>query len=256
MLMLLSPAKSLDFESKLPTRKFTQPRFADQAAELAGEMRGKSLAEIAKLMHISDELAALNAARYIEFSTEHNRTNARPALFAFNGGVYQGMDAGSLTERDFTEAQKTVRILSGMYGLLRPLDLIQPYRLEMGTKLRTGRGSDLYQWWGDEIAAQVAEDLASSPGPAVLVNLASNEYFRAVEPLLGKVRVISPRFEDHGPGGKPRIVSFYAKRARGMMARWLVTQRARTVGAITSFAADGYTFDSQRSSPDVPVFVR
>lgn len=256
MLMLLSPAKSLDFESKLPTRKFSEPRFAEQAAELAGEMRGKSLAEIAKLMHISDELAALNAERYVEFSLDHNRQSARPALFAFNGDVYQGLAAKSLGERDYTEAQKTVRILSGMYGLLRPLDLIQPYRLEMGTKLRTARGSDLYQWWGGQLAAQVAEDLAASPGPAVVVNLASAEYFRAVETLLEKVRVISPRFEDRGPGGKPRIVSFYAKRARGMMARWLVTQRARSVASITNFELDGYKYDSQRSSADVPVFVR
>ncbi len=257
MLSVLSPAKSLDFDSRLPTRKHSQPRMLDRASELINVMRSKSVAEISSLMDISEELATLNAERYQDFSTPFSMKNARASVLAFAGDVYQGMAAAErFGERDFTEAQKTVRILSGLYGVLRPLDLMQPYRLEMGTKLRTERGTTLYDWWGDQITDQLRADLAQSPGPQVLINLASKEYFSAVKPEKLGTRVISPRFEDEEGTGRYRVVSFSAKRARGEMATWLVLERARTIKAITDFDASGYRYDADASSPDEPVFRR
>lgn len=256
MLTVLSPAKSLDFESRLPTRKHSEPRLLDETTALIDVMRGKSPADIAALMHISDELAHLNATRYAEFTPEHTAATARPAVLAFNGDVYQGMAAGTFGERDFTEAQKTVRILSGLYGVLRPLDLIQPHRLEMGTRLATARGRSLYDWWGGRVTDLLRRDLDDSPGSPVLVNLASQEYFGVVDTDALDARVITPRFEDRDARGTPRVVSFYAKRARGSMAAWLVRHRVRTPGRIVDFSADGYTFDGARSTPDQPVFVR
>lgn len=256
MLALLSPAKSLDFESPLPTSKRTEPRLLEESSELIDVMRQKSVADIGSLMSISEELATLNASRYAEYEDEHTRKNSRPALLAFDGDVYQGLQAEQFQTRDFTEAQKTIRILSGLYGLLRPLDLIQPYRLEMGTRLKTERGKDLYQWWGTEVTDLVKADLEESPGTDVIVNLASQEYFSVIDTERLGVRVISPRFEDRDDDGKPRIVSFYAKRARGLMASWLVRNRVRTASAVREFEADGYTLDADRSTKDVPIFVR
>lgn len=227
-----------------------------ESADLIEVMREKSVPEISSLMHISEELAALNASRYADFESDHTRENSRPAVLAFNGDVYQGLSAGEFDARDFTEAQKTLRILSGLYGVLRPLDLIQPYRLEMGTRLKTARGKDLYQWWGSRVTDQLRSDLEDSPGTAVVVNLASHEYFGVVDTEALGARVISPRFEDRDADGKPRIVSFHAKRARGLMASWLVRNRVRTASAITDFEADGYTFDPARSTRNVPIFVR
>lgn len=256
MLTVLSPAKSLDFDSPLPTRKFSEPRLLAEATRLIDVMRTKTPADIASLMHISDDLAHLNASRYAEFTEDHTPATARPAVLAFNGDVYQGMSARTFGERDFTEAQKTVRILSGLYGLLRPLDLIQAHRLEMGTRLATERGRSLYDWWGTNVTDLLRADLAASPGAEVLVNLASNEYFSVVDAERLGARVVSPRFEDRGPDGTPRVVSFHAKRARGTMAAWLVRHRARTPGRIRDFDSDGYTFDEARSTRDHPVFVR
>ena len=256
MLMLLSPAKSLDLDSKLPTRKHSEPRLLDESAQLIEVMRGKSPADIATLMHISDELAALNATRYAEFSREHTPTNSRPAVFTFNGDVYQGLDASTFEARDLTESQKTVRILSGLYGLLRPLDLIQAHRLEMGTKLSTSRGATLYDWWGATISDLIKRDLDASPGADVVINLASNEYFGAVDTERLGVRVISPRFEDRDKDGRPRVVSFHAKKARGLMARHLVQTRARATTRVLEFDAAGYALDESRSTRDQPVFVR
>lgn len=257
VIVLLSPAKSLDYESPLATRKHTEPRLLDEAGELIDVMRTKSVADIAALMSISDELAALNAQRYADFTTPFTTKNARAAVLAFDGDVYQGLDAAKTFDaRDFTEAQKTLRILSGLYGVLRPLDLMQPYRLEMGTKLRTDRGATLYAWWGDTISRLLAEDLDASPGARVVVNLASQEYFGAVRPAVLDARVIAPRFEDTNAQGKRSVVSFYAKRARGIMAGWIVRNRVRTASALTGFDADGYRFDERASSADEPVFVR
>ena len=196
MITLLSPAKSLDTASRLPTRKASQPRLLDRSVELIEVMRRKSPDEVAELMDISADLAELNVERYRDFTVPFTKRNARPAVLLFDGDVYQGMDVRNrFDERDFTEAQKTVRILSGLYGLLRPLDLIQPYRLEMGTRVATDRGASLYDYWGATITEQVNADLAASPGPDVVVNLASDEYFRSVRPDEVAGRVVSSLVE-------------------------------------------------------------
>lgn len=257
MITLLSPAKSLDFESRPATRKHTEPRLLGEAEQLIEVLRGLSVSELAGLMGISDELAALNAQRYADFAPPFTPRNAKQAVLAFAGDVYQGLDAAArFDERDFTEAQKTVRILSGLYGVLRPLDLIQPYRLEMGTRLRTPRGATLYAWWGDEISEVLRADLAASPGAGVVVNLASEEYFGAVRPGVLGARIVSPRFEDTDARGRRAVVSFYAKRARGELAGWLVRNRVRTPSALVRFDEAGYRFDRAESTPDRPVFVR
>lgn len=256
MLALLSPAKSLDLVSPLPTREHTQPRLLDDTGALIEVMRSLSVSEIGGLMGISDELAALNAQRYADFATPFTPRNARPALFTFAGDVYQGMDAASFDARDLTEAQKTIRILSGLYGVLRPLDLMQPYRLEMGTRLRTDRGATLYAWWGDTLTELLRSDLAASPGADVVVNLASQEYFAALQPHQWGARIISPRFEDTNARGRRSVVSFYAKRARGAMAAWLVRHRIRSPKRLANFEVDGYRHDAAASTADRPVFVR
>lgn len=257
MLVLLSPAKSLDFESPLPTRKHSEPRLLDESERLIEVMRGKSTSEIAGLMHISDELAALNAQRYADFSPPFTMRNARAAVLAFAGDVYQGMAVrDGWDERDFTEAQKTVRILSGLYGVLRPLDLIQAYRLEMGIPLATERGNSLYAYWGSTITDLLRVDLAAAPGAAAVLNLASEEYAKSVHVDELDCPVISPRFEDTNARGTRGVISFYAKRARGTMASWLVRHRVRTPGAVKRFAEDGYRYDAASSSVRQPVFVR
>lgn len=256
MLTVLSPAKSLDYESKLPTRKHSEPRQLGQSDGLIEIMRTKTPADIAQLMHISDDLAHLNAPRYAQWSREHTPRNARQAVLAFNGDVYQGMQAYDFDARDFTDAQKTLRILSGLYGLLRPLDLIEPYRLEMGTKLASSRGRTLYDWWGTQVTDLLAKDLEASPGSPVLVNLASNEYSKVIDQRRLGARVVSPRFEDRDKNGEPRIVSFFAKRARGSMAGWMVRNRVRSAAKLADFDVDGYAYDEVRSSKDEPVFVR
>ena len=256
MLSVLSPAKTLDLESRLPTRKHTTPRLLDESEKLIDVLVTKSAAEVSQLMGISQELGALNAQRYVDFTVPFTPKNARPAALIFAGDVYQGLSARTFTARDFTEAQKTVRILSGLYGLLRPLDLMQPYRLEMGTRLRTSRGANLYDFWGDRVTELLRADLDESPGPRVLVNLASAEYFGVVRPSLLDARVVSPRFLDAPRDGEPRIVSFYAKRARGAMARWLVRERVRSVKALYEFDAGGYRYAPERSTPAQPTYVR
>ena len=257
MLILLSPAKSLDYESPLPRLATSQPRLLTEAEQLVEVMRTRSVADLAALAGISDELAARNAERWGAFRTPFTRRNARPAVLAFNGDVYQGMDArGRFGTRDHTEAQKTVRILSGLYGVLRPLDLIQPYRLEMGTRLVTDRGRTLYDWWGSRITDLLRDDLAAAPGAAVVVNLASAEYFGAVRAADLGSPVVSPRFEDTDGRGRRSVVSFFAKRARGEMAAWLVLNRVRSAGALKQFGGAGYRYDKASSTPEVPVFVR
>ncbi len=257
MIILLSPAKSLDYDSPLPTRKASQPRLLDHAEELIDVLRGKSVDEVADLMSLSLDLAVLNVERYAEFTTPFTKRNARAALVAFNGDVYQGMRARErFGERDFTEAQKTVRILSGLYGVLRPLDLIQPYRLEMGTKLRTARGDTLYDFWGSTITDLLREDLDASPGRRAVVNLASGEYSRSVDLDALDAPVIAPRFLDEGPDGTYRVVSFHTKRARGEMAAWLVLRRARSPRVIPEFDVAGYRYDPSRSTDLEPTFIR
>lgn len=257
MLVLLSPAKSLDFTSRPVTRKHTMPRLLDRSEELIEVLRTKSPDELARLMKISDDLAVLNAARYRDFETPFTPGNARAAILAFNGDVYRGMAAASrFGERDFTEAQKTIRILSGLYGVLRPLDLIQPYRLEMGTALVTGRGRDLYEYWGDLPSELLRADLTDAPGSDAVINLASQEYFGVINPRVIGAPIVSPRFEEITPSGERRMVSFYAKYARGAMAGWLVTNRVRSLRKIREFDAEDYHYDPQVSTPTQPVFVR
>ncbi|PIE26823.1 MAG: peroxide stress protein YaaA [Micrococcales bacterium] len=256
MLAVLSPAKSLDYESPLATRKYTRPRLLEDAADLVDVMRTKSVHEVASMMQVSEELAATNVRRYQDFTLPFTYRNARAAVLAFDGEVYRGLDAPARFDaRDFTEAQKTVRILSGLYGILRPLDLIQPYRLEMGVTLPTERGATLYQWWDTRLTDLLVEDLHASPGPAVLLNLASQEYSKALQ-FSRFNRVISPRFEQATAGGGTRLASFAAKRARGLMTRWVVQQRVRSVRALQRFDLEGYRFDPARSTADTPVFVR
>lgn len=257
MLSLISPAKTLDLESRLPRVKATSHRFEEQTRELVEIMRTKSPADISSLMGISDELAALNATRYAEFSFPIAAPHARPAILTFAGDVYQGLDAAHRFDtRDFTEAGKVLRILSGLFGLLRPLDLIEPYRLEMGIRLANPHGKDLYAYWRDQLTPVLAEDLAASPGSACLVNLASEEYFGAVDVDELGIRVISPRFEDRNPKGEWKVQSFFAKRARGMMAGWLVTNRVHSPRGLLDFDEAGYRFAKDVSTSDVPVFRR
>ncbi len=257
MLIVVSPAKALDYSSKLPTRKHSQPRMLDDTEPLVEVMQQKSPEELSELMGISAELAELNFERYADWEAPFTTADARPALLAFAGDVYQGMDAAAtFDERDYTHAQKVLRILSGLYGVLRPLDLMQPYRLEMGSKLATERGDDLYDYWGERITAVLNEDLADSPGPAVVVNLASQEYFRSVDPAQLEGRLVTPAFLDSSNGKDPKMISFFAKRARGAMAGWVIRNRVKSLRGLNDFDGLGYRFDSERSGADRPVFVR
>lgn len=256
MLTVLSPAKSLDFETRPATRKFSEAALEADTDELIDVMRSKSPAELEKLMGISPALAELNHERFNDFERPFTMQTARAAILAFDGDVYRGMDApGSFGPRDFTQAQKVVRILSGLYGVLRPLDLIQPYRLEMGTRLATDRGSDLYQFWGTKITNELNVAMATSPGAAALVNLASNEYFGAVSGDKINGTVVHPAFLDE-KNGEYKIISFYAKVARGAMAAWIVQERIKTIRALPGFDRLGYRFDPERSTRVRPVFVR
>ena len=249
MIALLSPAKTLDYECPLPAIAATVPRFADTADALAKSAANLTQKRLGTLMHISPALAKLNADRFAGFAD----ALARPALFAFAGDVYTGFEARTLDEPAIAFAQDHVRMLSGLYGLLRPLDAMKPYRLEMGTRWAPRRKS-LYEFWGDRIAAAVRADVAADGSGAVL-NLASQEYFAAVLGKLDGVRVVDVDFREPGPNG-PRFVSFNAKRARGMMARWLCEHRITDIEDMKGFDSDGYRFDAAESEPDRWRFTR
>ena len=254
MLILLSPAKTLDYETPLLTRKSSIPDRLEESAELIDVLVKKSPDDIASLMSLSPQLAELNAERFQNWEQQPSKENARPALLAFKGDVYVGMDVPSYSERDFTHAQKTVRILSGLHGMLRPLDLIQPYRLEMGTALANPRGKNLYEFWGPRVTDAVNADLAAR-NSKVLVNLASNEYFGVIQPERIEADIVSPAFLDE-KNGQFKIISFFAKKARGAMASWLVQNRVKTVKGIRGFDGLGYRFDEERSTRERPVFLR
>lgn len=256
MLILLSPAKSLDYETPLATKKHSEPRMLDRAGELIDVLAPMGPSKLAKLMSISAPLAEENAARFLDWSTPFTPDNARPAVLAFNGDVYRGLDANSFSQRDFTHAQKTVRILSGLYGVLRPLDLMQPYRLEMGSKLKNPAGRDLYQFWGSDITDMLNKDLAESPGPRAVVNLASNEYFSSVKKANLDGTLISPRFLDAKDGDEPKVKAFFAKQARGAMAGWIVRNRVSSMSGLRDFDGMGYQFDPVRSTRAEPAFTR
>ena len=254
MLIVLSPAKTLDYESPLSVKTHTQPDFIPRSAELIELLRQLSPSEVGSLMQISDPLAQLNAQRYADWSKKFNFNNARQALLAFNGDVYEGLDAASLRETQLAWAQDHLRILSGLYGVLRPLDLMQPYRLEMGTRLGNAHGKDLYAFWGERVTHAINAALAQHPAPA-LINLASEEYFKVVKPALLTVPVITPVFEDW-KGGKYKIISFYAKRARGLMARFAIDKKITKPAQLKKFDREGYAFDAAHSSPSSWVFRR
>lgn len=249
MIALLSPAKTLDFERVLPPLNATRPHFAEEASALAKSAANLSQQQLADLMHISPRLAALNAERYRGF----DQLPERPALFAFAGDVYTGFEAHTLDDAGVAFAQNHVRMLSGLYGLLRPLDAIRPYRLEMGTRWAPGH-KKLTDWWGGRIAELLLGQLADEGSGAVL-NLASQEYFAAVKDKMKGARIVEVEFREPGPDG-PRFVSFNAKRARGMMARWLCEHHITDVDAMRDFDSDGYRFDAEQSDADRWRFIR
>jgi len=250
----LSPAKSLDYETPAGDVPHTLPKFVPQSAELIAVLRPKSPQQIADLMDLSDALAALNVARYEAWSPKFTAKNAKQAILAFNGDVYDGLDAKSLSAEALSWAQQHVCILSGLYGVLRPLDRMQPYRLEMGTALANPKGKNLYAFWGSDIAAHLNQRLAKDTTP-VIVNLASQEYFKAVDLKTLKARVIECVFEDY-KGGQYKIISFFAKRARGLMARYATLNQINHPDGLQGFNLDGYAFAPAASSPDRLVFRR
>ena len=258
MLFLLSPAKSLDYDSQLPPLAHSKPLFTRQSTALIDVLKTKTPQQISTLMSLSDALSGLNVARYQAWSPTFTTKNSRQAALAFNGDVYGGLDAKTLSETQLGWAQDHVCILSGLYGVLRPLDWMQPYRLEMGTALATSEGKNLYQFWGAQIAQylneRAAADKSSRAAPAI-VNLASEEYFKVVDRKALKARVVTCVFEEF-KGGTYKIVSFYAKRARGLMVRFAIEKRAVTVKKLEGFNAEGYRFDAAVSAPDRLVFRR
>jgi uncharacterized protein len=254
MLLLLSPAKSLDYDTPSSVEHPTTPPFIARSSALIELLRAKSPAQIAALMDLSEPLAALNVARYAAWRPRSTAKNSKPAVLAFNGDVYDGLDARTLGADDLAWAQQHVAILSGLYGVLRPLDRLQPYRLEMGTALANPHGKDLYAFWGDVVTDHLNTQLAKDASP-VVVNLASQEYFRAVQRKRLKARVIDCVFEDWKGGGF-KVISFFAKRARGSMARFAIQQRLRLPRGLQAFRADGYAFEAAASEPDRWVFRR
>ncbi|GGY33844.1 UPF0246 protein YaaA [Bacterioplanes sanyensis] len=254
MLTLLSPAKTLDFDTPPTTDQATQPRFLDDSAALVDELKQLSPDDIGQLMKLSPKLADLNAQRFADWQLPFTAENAKAAILAFKGDVYTGLEAETFDESQLAFAQQHLRMLSGLYGVLRPLDLMQPYRLEMGTKFANQRGKDLYAFWGDRITQSLNEELAQHDN-AVVVNLASNEYFKAVKPKQLQAELITPNFKDE-KNGQFKIISFYAKKARGMMAAYMVRNTIDTPEALKAFDVAGYRFSEEDSRDNEWVFKR
>ena len=254
MLFLLSPAKSLDYDTPAQVSTHTQPLFTRQSAALIDVLKTKSPQDISGLMKLSDALSGLNVARYQVWSKKFTAKNSKQSVLAFNGDVYEGLNAKSLDAAQLDWAQAHLCILSGLYGVLRPLDLMQPYRLEMGTALRTEKGSNLYQFWGSQISDYLNERAAAQTTP-VIVNLASEEYFKVVDLTTLKARVVSCVFEDY-KNGDYKIISFHAKRARGLMVRYAIENKASSVKKLEGFDTEGYAFVAGLSAPDRLVFRR
>ncbi|MBT8306276.1 MAG: peroxide stress protein YaaA [Maribacter sp.] len=253
MKIVISPAKSLDFESPLPTSKYSQPQFLEQAEKLNKVMAKKRPRALSKLMGISNNLAELNWERNQKFSTPFDPSNARPAVYAFNGDVYLGLDAYSIPEQKLERLQDTLRILSGLYGILKPLDLIQPYRLEMGTQMRIARKKNLYEFWKKQLTEYLNAELEDGE---LFINLASNEYFGAIDEKKLKVPVITPIFKDW-KNDKLKVLSFFAKKARGSMVRYILDSNARSLEDIRGFDLDGYIFSKEHTlKENQPVFIR
>lgn len=254
MLSVISPAKTLDFETPASTTLYSLPDHLSHSQDLIDILRDYSPQQLSELMGISDKLAGLNAARFAEWSTPFTTKNAKQAAQAFQGDVYVGMGADTFSDDDNAFAQQHLRILSGLYGLLRPLDLIQPYRLEMGTRLENCRGRDLYAFWEDTLTTELDCAVAAS-GTPILVNLASNEYFKAIDTRKLGSQVITPVFKDE-KNGKFKIISFYAKKARGLMAAWLIRQRIDDAAGLKDFDVAGYRFNDAMSEGSTLVFTR
>lgn len=253
MKIVLSPAKSLDFETDLPTQKYSQPEFLENAQKLNKILQKKKPKALSKLMSISENLAQLNWERNQQFSIPFTTENARPAVYAFNGDVYQGLDAHTIPESKMEQLQNTLRILSGLYGVLKPLDLMQPYRLEMGTQLKIGRNKNLHEFWKKPLTAYLNAELGDDE---VFVNLASNEYFGAIDEKKLKVPVITPIFKDW-KNNKLKVISFFAKKARGSMVRYILDSEAQTIDDIRGFNYEEYQFSKEHTLKDFqPVFIR
>lgn len=254
MLILLSPAKTLDFETPAKTRTATQPVFLDQSQRLVDELQTMSPRKISSLMNISEKLGELNYERYVDWHTPFTKKNAKQAALAFKGDVYTGLEAEKFSADDTKFAQQHLRILSGLYGVLRPLDLIQPYRLEMGTKFKNEGGKDLYEFWGGGITDELNKALKSLKSD-VVINLASNEYFKAVNKKKLNAEIIAPAFKDL-KNGNYKIISFYAKKARGLMAAWIIKQGITDPKKLKQFKIAGYRYSAAESKPGQPTFIR
>jgi cytoplasmic iron level regulating protein YaaA (DUF328/UPF0246 family) len=254
MLIVLSPAKSLDYKTPAKVKAPTLPEFVSESAKLIADLKKLSPQEVANLMGLSDQLAALNVGRYRDWAKKFTEENSKPAIYAFDGDVYDGFDVKTLDAKAIAFAQDHIRILSGLYGALRPLDLMQPYRLEMGTSFKNARGKDLYAFWGERVTDSLKQVLEQQKKP-VLLNLASEEYFKVLQAKNLDCPVISPIFQD-GKDGKYKIISFYAKRARGLMARYVVENRITDAADLKGFNLDGYKYVPSESKPEKPLFRR
>ena len=254
MLALISPAKTLDYESSLPTDQHTQARLLEHSQELIEVASKLSATEISILMSVSEKIANLNVGRFRDWQPEFDLSNARQAIFAFKGDVYTGLDAYNLKDHDISYAQEHLRMLSGLYGLLRPLDLMMPYRLEMGTKLANSRGHNLYEFWGHTITELINYDLAAA-NSELLVNIASDEYYKSVKENKIQAEIIKPVFLDQ-KNGKYKVISFYAKKARGLMARFIIENQIDRVEDLKGFNTEGYYFDAESSLKGELVFKR
>lgn len=253
MKIVISPAKSLDYESELPTAEYTIPAFIEDAEKLNKILARKKPKALSDLMSISDKLAELNWERNQEFETPFTTDNARPAIYAFNGDVYQGLDAYSLPEDKIERLQHTLRILSGQYGILRPLDLMQPYRLEMGTSLKVGRKKNLYEYWGTRLTEYLNAEMEEGE---LLINLASNEYYSVLQPKKIKATIITPVFKDW-KNDKLKIISFFAKKARGSMVRYILDAKAKSFDDLKGFDIDNYKYSQEHTvKENEPVFIR
>jgi cytoplasmic iron level regulating protein YaaA (DUF328/UPF0246 family) len=254
MLIVLSPAKSLDYKTPVKVKAPTLPEFVSESAKLIADLKKLAPQEVADLMGLSDQLAVLNVGRYRDWSKKFTDQNSKPAIYAFDGDVYDGFDVKSLNTKAVDFAQEHIRILSGLYGALRPLDLMQPYRLEMGTTFKNARGKDLYAFWGERVTDSLKQILEKQKKP-LLLNLASEEYFKVLQPKKLDCPVIAPVFQDE-KDGKYKIISFYAKRARGLMARYIVENRITDPADLKGFNSDGYKYDAAQSKLEKPVFRR
>ncbi|WP_114636956.1 peroxide stress protein YaaA [Polynucleobacter necessarius] len=254
MLIVLSPAKSLDYKTPVKVKAPTLPEFVSESAKLIADLKKLAPQDVAKLMGLSDQLAALNVGQYRDWSKKFTDENSKPAIYAFDGGVYDGFDVKTLNSKSLEFAQNHIRILSGLYGALRPLDLMQAYRLEMGTAFQNARGKDLYAFWGSRVTKSIKEVLEQQKKP-VLLNLTSEEYFKVLQPEELDCPVISPVFQD-AKDGKYKIISFYAKRARGLMARFVVENRITDPADLKGFNLDGYKYCAAESKENKPVLRR